>query len=155
MVYDGPLTGITEQFGRSKLVHLQFADGDVPDDLEQFGEVTRREGPIADLKVDRSRVAEVLGVDPRPLHRGRHERAGPAARSDDRQDFRASERRGEESGREGEKRRLSRRVHAAGLLLLSFPNSVWERRAKLRFAIKAPPCHASVIASSTPITRIS
>jgi ABC-2 type transport system ATP-binding protein len=62
VVYDGPLTGISEQFGRSKLLHLQFADGVVPDRLEQFGEVTRREGPIADLSIDRSRVSEALGV---------------------------------------------------------------------------------------------
>jgi ABC-2 type transport system ATP-binding protein len=62
VVYDGPLTGISEQFGRSKLLHLQFADGVVPDRLEQFGEVTRREGPVVDLSVDRSRVSEALGV---------------------------------------------------------------------------------------------
>jgi viologen exporter family transport system ATP-binding protein len=62
LVYDGELAGITEQFGTSKLVKLEFADGSVPDDLERFGEVTRREGPSADLKVDRARVAEVLGA---------------------------------------------------------------------------------------------
>ena len=27
VVYDGPLTGISEQFGSMKLLHLQFADG--------------------------------------------------------------------------------------------------------------------------------
>src|SRR5947208_9272904 len=27
VVYDGPLKGISEQFGRAKLLHLQFADG--------------------------------------------------------------------------------------------------------------------------------
>ena len=59
LVYDGPLSGIADMFGRSKLVRLQFASG-IPDDIERFGEVTRREGPTADLKVDRSRVAEVL-----------------------------------------------------------------------------------------------
>jgi ABC-2 type transport system ATP-binding protein len=62
LVYDGPLSGITEKFGRSKLVKLQFADGLPPDDLERFGEVVRREGPSADLKVDRAQVAEVLGA---------------------------------------------------------------------------------------------
>src|SRR5262249_27463487 len=49
LVYDGPLSGITERFGQSKLVRLEFADG-LPDDLERFGEVTRRAGPEADLK---------------------------------------------------------------------------------------------------------
>ena len=62
LVYDGPLSGITERFGQSKLVKLEFADGDAPEDLDRFGEVTRREGPSVDLKVERSRVAEVLGA---------------------------------------------------------------------------------------------
>jgi ABC-2 type transport system ATP-binding protein len=62
LVYDGALTGIAKRFGDSKLVRLQFADGAPPLDLEQYGEVVRREGPSADLKVDRSRVADVLGA---------------------------------------------------------------------------------------------
>jgi ABC-2 type transport system ATP-binding protein len=62
LVYDGPLSGIAARFGQSKLVRLQFADGQSPDDLALFGEVTRREGPSADLKVERGRVAEVLGA---------------------------------------------------------------------------------------------
>jgi ABC-2 type transport system ATP-binding protein len=61
LVYDGPLSGIADRFGRSKLVRLQFAEG-IPDDVERFGEVTRREGPTVDLKVDRSKVAEVLAA---------------------------------------------------------------------------------------------
>ncbi len=61
LVYDGALSGIADRFGRAKLVRLQFAHG-IPADLERFGEVTRREGPTADLKVDRSRVAEVLAA---------------------------------------------------------------------------------------------
>src|SRR5437667_11662490 len=61
LIYDGPLAGITEQFGRMKLVKLQFETA-VPDDLARFGEVTRREGPVADLKVDRVRVPEVLAT---------------------------------------------------------------------------------------------
>src|SRR5580692_766235 len=62
MVYDGPLTGITEQFGRAKLVKLVFEGNDSPGDLGQFGEVTNRLGPVVDLKVDRAKVAEVLAV---------------------------------------------------------------------------------------------
>ncbi len=61
LVYDGPLSGITDMFGRSKLVRLQFAKG-IPDDVERFGEVTRREGPTVDLKVERSKVAEILAA---------------------------------------------------------------------------------------------
>jgi len=61
LVHDGPLAGITEQFGRTKLVKLQF-DAAAPDDLQRFGEVTRLEGPLADLKVDRVRIPEVLAT---------------------------------------------------------------------------------------------
>jgi ABC-2 type transport system ATP-binding protein len=59
IVYDGPLTGITEQFGSVKLLRLQFV-GDAPTDLARFGRVTSQTGPAATLEVERSRVAEVL-----------------------------------------------------------------------------------------------
>jgi ABC-2 type transport system ATP-binding protein len=62
LVYDGELARITEQFGTTKEVRLEFADGAVPDDLAIFGALTHKEGPTATLKVDRGRVAEVLGA---------------------------------------------------------------------------------------------
>jgi ABC-2 type transport system ATP-binding protein len=62
VIYDGALAGITEQFGRYKLVRLHFEGETTPDDLTRFGEVTRLEGPVADLKVERWRVAEVLAA---------------------------------------------------------------------------------------------
>jgi ABC-2 type transport system ATP-binding protein len=61
LVYDGPLSGIADRFGRAKLVRLQFAHG-IPEDIDRYGEVIGREGPTADLKVDRSKVAEVLAA---------------------------------------------------------------------------------------------
>ena len=61
LVYDGPLSGIVEKFSESKLVRLQF-DELVPDDLGRFGEVVRREGFFADIKIERARVAELLGA---------------------------------------------------------------------------------------------
>jgi ABC-2 type transport system ATP-binding protein len=61
MVYDGPLAGIVERFSESKLVKLQF-EGTAPEDLGQFGEVVRLEGPFADIKIERARVAELLGA---------------------------------------------------------------------------------------------
>jgi ABC-2 type transport system ATP-binding protein len=62
LVYDGPLTGITDRFGREKLVKLQFDAAESPTDLGQFGEVTSRQGPIAELKVERLRVPDVLAA---------------------------------------------------------------------------------------------
>jgi ABC-2 type transport system ATP-binding protein len=60
LIYDGGLAGITEQFGRSKLVRLQFAGAEIPDGLARFGQIIRTEGPAADLEVSRGQVAEVL-----------------------------------------------------------------------------------------------
>jgi ABC-2 type transport system ATP-binding protein len=59
VIYDGPLAGITERFGRHKLVKLQFAGEEAPPDLARFGEFSSA-GPVAELKVDRARVAGVL-----------------------------------------------------------------------------------------------
>jgi ABC-2 type transport system ATP-binding protein len=62
VIYDGPLAGITEQFGSSKLVRLHFDGEQAPAGLERFGEIGEREGPMVDLKVERGRVADVLGA---------------------------------------------------------------------------------------------
>jgi ABC-2 type transport system ATP-binding protein len=62
VIYDGALGQIIERFSRSKLVRLEFAGDQAPRDLDRYGEVTRREGPAVDLKVDRSQVARVLGA---------------------------------------------------------------------------------------------
>src|SRR5262245_10902781 len=60
-IYDGPLSGITERFGQHKLVRLQFAGEETPGDLGEFGEVSYA-GPVAELKVERTRVAEALAA---------------------------------------------------------------------------------------------
>src|SRR5207244_875113 len=62
LVYDGLLAGIMEQFSKDKLVKLTFAPEAVPADLGRFGEVSGRDGPVVDLKVDRTRVPEVLAA---------------------------------------------------------------------------------------------
>jgi ABC-2 type transport system ATP-binding protein len=62
LIYDGALAGITEQFGRAKLVKLQLAEEPAPGELDRFGEVTRAEGPLVELRVERSRLAEVLAA---------------------------------------------------------------------------------------------
>jgi ABC-2 type transport system ATP-binding protein len=61
LIYDGPLSGIVDQFGQFKLVRLHFNGDQPPAGLERYGEVSF-EGPVADLKVDRSRVPEVLSA---------------------------------------------------------------------------------------------
>src|SRR6516164_7066726 len=60
LIYDGALSGITEQFGNTKLVKLLFPGESAPEGLEAYGEVTERAGPSVSLKVERARVAEVL-----------------------------------------------------------------------------------------------
>src|SRR4030081_2422210 len=52
LVYDGALTGIAGRFGNEKLVKLQFEGTDGPIDLAEFGDLTSRQGPIVELKVD-------------------------------------------------------------------------------------------------------
>jgi ABC-2 type transport system ATP-binding protein len=62
VIYDGDLDGISEQFGRVKLLHLEFANGTPGEDLAAFGLVTRREGPVVELSVERPQVAEALST---------------------------------------------------------------------------------------------
>ncbi|MEW4570877.1 ATP-binding cassette domain-containing protein [Tautonia sp. JC769] len=62
LIYDGDLPGLSSRFGQTKLIKLEFAEGEVPSDLARFGEVDRDEGGEAEIRVDRSRVAEVLGA---------------------------------------------------------------------------------------------
>jgi ABC-2 type transport system ATP-binding protein len=61
LLYDGPLAGIIERFGTHKLVRLQFAGDEAPNDLGRFGEATVS-GPVAELKVDRTRISEMLAA---------------------------------------------------------------------------------------------
>jgi ABC-2 type transport system ATP-binding protein len=58
---DGPLSGIIERFGSSKILRLQFDGESVPADLDTFGTV-KRTGPVAELSVERSRVSAVLAA---------------------------------------------------------------------------------------------
>jgi ABC-2 type transport system ATP-binding protein len=62
VIYDGPLSKITQMFGQAKLVKLHFDGDGVPDDLARFGELVHSDGPVVDLKVERARVSEVLGT---------------------------------------------------------------------------------------------
>lgn len=58
--YDGDLSGITEQFGRQKLIRLEFAEECPSEHWGMFGEVVEQTGPSISLRVERSRITEVL-----------------------------------------------------------------------------------------------
>ena len=62
LIYDGDLAGLSNRFGQLKTVRLEFAEGVAPTDLARFGEVARVDGATVDLRVERPRVAEVLGA---------------------------------------------------------------------------------------------
>jgi ABC-2 type transport system ATP-binding protein len=62
LLHDGPLSAIVERFGQHKLVRLQFAGEEAPGGLGQYGEVQSTSGPVAELKVERGRVADVLAA---------------------------------------------------------------------------------------------
>jgi ABC-2 type transport system ATP-binding protein len=62
LVYDGALSGITEQFGRTKMLRFQFDRELDADELSRYGEIVSHQGAYAEIKVDRPRVAEVLGA---------------------------------------------------------------------------------------------
>ena len=60
IVYDGSLSGIVDRFSGHKVLSLQFADDRMPSDLARYGEVLEIIEPKARLRVDRSKIADVL-----------------------------------------------------------------------------------------------
>jgi ABC-2 type transport system ATP-binding protein len=62
LIYDGLLAGITEQFTQAKIVKLHFDGDETPQELERYGEIVAREGPMAELRVDRSQLAQTLNL---------------------------------------------------------------------------------------------
>jgi ABC-2 type transport system ATP-binding protein len=60
--YDGSLSGIIDQFSGSKIVTLQFADGNQPTDLSRFGEVVSTDWPKAKLRIARAEVPKQLAI---------------------------------------------------------------------------------------------
>jgi len=59
LVYDGRLSEITDTFTQEKLLQLQFAN-DAPLNLERYGTITQQTGRAVSLKVERSRISNVL-----------------------------------------------------------------------------------------------
>ena len=60
IIYNGSLEGILDRFGGQKVVSLLVADGQMPDDLGRYGEVLLIEPPRAKLRIERTKVTEVL-----------------------------------------------------------------------------------------------
>jgi ABC-2 type transport system ATP-binding protein len=60
IVYDGSLSGIVDRFGGQKVISLTMHDGDMPVNLEQYGEIIALEPPRVRLRVDRAVVPVVL-----------------------------------------------------------------------------------------------
>jgi ABC-2 type transport system ATP-binding protein len=65
LVYDGPLARVIEQFGNHKIVRLQMAPGQpMPqaEELDGVAHLVDAKPPVASLRVDRTRVPQVLGA---------------------------------------------------------------------------------------------
>jgi ABC-2 type transport system ATP-binding protein len=61
IIYDGSLSGIIDRFGGHKIISLQMADGQIPPDLQRYGEVLAAEAPRVKLRIERGVVPDVLG----------------------------------------------------------------------------------------------
>lgn len=59
LVYDGSLSGISNEFSNQKLVKVQFFEA-APEGLEKYGDLKERRGPVAQLKIERTQVPRIL-----------------------------------------------------------------------------------------------
>ncbi len=65
IIYDGLLSGIIEKFGGRKIVRLVMAPGQPmprPEELDGMAQLVEAKPPVASLRVDRTRVPQVLGT---------------------------------------------------------------------------------------------
>jgi ABC-2 type transport system ATP-binding protein len=60
IIYNGSLSGIIDRFGGHKIITLQMLNGDIPANLERYGELLTAEPPRIKLRVNRAVVPEVL-----------------------------------------------------------------------------------------------
>jgi ABC-2 type transport system ATP-binding protein len=60
--HDGPLADILDRFSSHKLIQLQFANGTLPENLEQYGRVVEQTPPRVKLAVPRAKIPEVLSA---------------------------------------------------------------------------------------------
>jgi ABC-2 type transport system ATP-binding protein len=60
--YDGSLAGVIDKFSGSKIVSLQFADGDQPTDLNLIGEVIDTNWPKVKIRIARAEIPNRLAA---------------------------------------------------------------------------------------------
>jgi ABC-2 type transport system ATP-binding protein len=60
IVYDGSLQGVVDRYGGHKVLTVQFAEQNMPSDLERYGEVLKVIEPKAQIRVARDQIARVL-----------------------------------------------------------------------------------------------
>ena len=77
--HDGPLAEIVDRFSQHKLIHLQFSQSTIPNDLSRYGRVIEAVPPRVKLEVPRQQIPAILssllscyeiedvGVQERPL----------------------------------------------------------------------------------------
>ncbi len=61
IIYDGSLSGIVNGFSSHKVISLELANGEMPGGFERYGEVISIEPPKIKLRVERTKVPDVLG----------------------------------------------------------------------------------------------
>jgi len=79
IIHDGALADVLDRFSRHKIIELQFAGTELPDDLAQFGTVIESRPPRVKMEVARNNIPQLLtnllshysiedvGVQERPL----------------------------------------------------------------------------------------
>ena len=60
--HDGPLEEIVDRFSQHKVIEIQFAGADIPEDLDRFGEVFETQPPRAKLRIPRQDVPATLNA---------------------------------------------------------------------------------------------
>ena len=60
VIHDGPVSEIGDRFSQHKIVELQFANGTIPGDIEQFGTVLEHRSPVVKLQIQKQDVSDSL-----------------------------------------------------------------------------------------------
>ena len=61
LIHDGPLADIVQRVAEHKILTLRFRNGQMPDDLEELGEVIKLNPPKVTLRLARESIAERVG----------------------------------------------------------------------------------------------